>query len=137
MRTPDPASEQEARALLREMCGRQDVSQLSAEDREALRGWWARVYEEADPPEPEEISFAGLQGVAMFYDPASEGLEARLIPFALIFRAFDSVIREGLSGAEHLAEEFLCDCGFDEASARQMLEQMVSRAPLPDPEDLN
>ena len=60
MRSSDQAEEQSARELLRQMCERVDVSELSAADREALR--------------------------------------------------VDSVIREGLSGAEHLAEEFLRDC---------------------------
>ncbi len=87
--------------------------------------------------EPQAVSFAGYSMATMSYDPAEEGLEPHLIPAALAIRTFDTAINQGLPGAEHLAEAFLRDCGFDEAAARQMVLLMVSPAPLPDHETLN
>ncbi len=137
MSSSDQADELEALATLRLLRSHVDVSEFSAEDREALSEWWAAIEKSADRLEPKTVPFAGFTVAAMLYDPAKEGLEPRLIPVALAIRAFGSAIDQGLPGAEHLAEEFLRDCGFDEASARRMLLQMVSRAPLPDLETLN
>ncbi len=136
MSSPDQTAELEALATLRLLSEHLDMSELSAEDREILSRW-AATKGTAEGPEPKVFPFAGATVAAMYYDPEDEGLEPRLVPFALAFRAFDHAIRQGLPGAEHLAEGFLLQCGFDEASARQMLLQMVSRAPLPDVEALN
>lgn len=138
MSSSDPADEQDALATLRLLQAHVDVSKLAAEDREALAAWWTAIEATADRLlEPKTVSFAGFTAAAMLYDPAEEGLEPRLIPTALAIRAFDSAISHGLPGAEHLAEELLRKCGFDEAAARQILLQMVSQAPQPDPETLN
>ncbi len=133
----DPADELDALASLRLLREQLDVSELSAADREALSEWWTAVDASGDKLEPEPFSFGGLSGAAMLYDPAREGLEPHLIPVALALRAFDTAISQGLPGAEHLAEELLRKSGFDRASARQIILQMASRAPLPDPETLN
>ena len=131
------ADEQDALATLRMLRRQIDVSMLSAEDREALVAWLATVDLSDESLEPRTSSFAGLTATAMLYDPSREGLEPHLIPCALALRAFSSGISQGLPGAEHVAEEFLRDCGFDEATARQLLEQMVARAPQTPPETLN
>ncbi len=137
MSSSNQADEQDALATLNLLRNHVDVTGLSAEDREALTEWWTAVEESNEKLEPEVVSFAGSTVATMLYDPSKEGLEPRLIPIALAIRAFDSAIGQGLPGAEHLAEEFLRECGFDEVSARQMLLQMVSRAPLPDLDTLN
>ncbi len=135
MTSSDRTAELEALETLRLLSEHLDISKLSAEDRDALSRWAAA--EGSEGLEPKVFPFAGATLAAMVYDPSDEGLEPRLVPIALALRAFDAAIRQGLPGAEHLVEEFLHHCGFDEASARQMLMRMVSRAPPPDPEALN
>ncbi len=138
MSADDQAATQGALAALQTLRGQIDVTRLSAADREVLSEWWSTIKgAQSAALEIKEGSFAGFSVASMLYDPSDEGLEPSLIPVALALRAFDSAIRLGLAGAEHQAEEFLRDCGFDEATTREMLQQMVSRAPLPDPETLN
>ncbi len=136
MSLSDRAAELEALATLRLLGEHLDLSNLSTKDHAALIRW-AADKGSVDVLEPKVFPFAGATVAAMFYDPQEEGLAPRLVPIALALRAFDNAIRQGLPGAEHLAEEFLGRCGFDEASAEQMLLLMVSRAPPPDPEAVN
>ncbi len=138
MSASDQATGQDAMAALQLLRGQIDVTRLSAADREVLSEWWSAIEgAPADELEMKEASFAGFTAASMFYDPAKEGLEPSLIPVALAIRAFDAAIGQGLPGAEHSAEGFLRDCGFDESVTAQMLQQMVSRAPLPNPDALN
>ena len=131
------ADVQYALATLRTLREQIDVSGIDAEDREALSEWWRRIDASGDKLEPEPFSFGGLSGAAMLYDPNREGLAPHLIPTSLAFRAFDTAISLGVPGAEHEAEEFLRQCGFDSDSARQVVLQMTARAPQPDPGTLN
>ena len=131
------ADEQDALATLRMLREQIEVSELTAEDRADLIAWWNGVDASGDKLEPEPFSFAGLSGAAMLYDPNQEGLAPHLIPTSLAFRAFDTAIGLGVPGAEHEAEEFLSQCGFDRDAARQIILRMASRAPQPDPEALN
>lgn len=133
----DSADEQDALATLRMLREQIEVSGINDEDREALSEWWQGVDASGDKLEPEPFSFGGLSGAAMLYDPNQEGLAPHLIPTSLAFRAFDTAIGLGVPGAEHEAEEFLRQCGFDSDSARRIVLQMASRAPQPDPETLN
>ena len=137
MSSNDPADNQDALATLNLLRNHVDVSGLTTEDLETLTAWWTGVEESNEQLEPKVVSFAGSTVATMLYDPSKEGLEPRLIPVALAIRAFDTAISQGLPGAEHLTEEFLRKCGFDEVSARQMLLRMVARAPLPDRGTLN
>ncbi len=137
MSAPDRADELDALATLRMLREHLDVSAFSAEDRLALSEWWATAGEKAEDLKPKTVAVEGITAAAMFYDPNEEGLEPHLIPAALAMRAFNSAIQLGLPGAEHLAEEFLRDCGFDRSLAREMLLQMVAGAPPPDVETLN
>ncbi len=131
------AAELEALATLKLLRDKLDLSEISADDREALREWWAEVHAKDDRLEPKTMAFGSFNVATMLYDPNQEGLEPRLIPTALAFRAFDTAIHQGLPGAEHQAEEFLRDCGFDDGSARQIVLQMVAKAPMPDPDAAN
>jgi len=55
----------------------------------------------------------------------------------LDLRAFAHAIEIGLPGAEREAEGFLHDCGFGEPESREILQQMLSKAPEPRSGDLN
>ena len=128
----DLAEEQEARALLQMIRDQIDVTGLSDEDREKVARWWAAN----DETDPKKVAVGGMPAMVFpIFDPGD--LEPRQAFCALALRAYASAIRDGLQGGEHLAEEFLRDCGFEEAAAREILEQMVASAPPPDPEDLN
>ena len=133
MKSSGPAAEREALATLRMMCEQLDVTRLSTEDRETVGKWWA-TFEE---PKPTEVSFSGsLSGLVFpIFDPGD--LEPHLVPCALAIQVCASAIESGLPGAEHVAEELLRKCGFDDDAAQEILREMVSRALLPDPEALN
>jgi hypothetical protein len=75
--------------------------------------------------------------VMPFFDPNELDLDPRLIPATLGLRAFAHAIELGLPGAEREAEGLLHDCGFEESESREILQQMLSRAPEPKSGDLN
>ncbi|MCP4660080.1 MAG: hypothetical protein GY856_32155 [bacterium] len=110
------------------------VTDLSEKDRKTLAGWWT-TYELG---EPKELSVGGVSGLVFpLFDPNTLGVESRLVPCALAFKTFAMVIEQGVPGAEHLTEGFLQDCGYDETDIQAILQEMLSRAPLPNPETLN
>lgn len=132
MESSDPAADHEALATLRLLREQLDLTGLSAEDLETVAKWWTTVEE----PEPTEWSFGGLAGLAFpVFDPGD--LEPHLAICALAVRACAVAIQSGVPGAEHVTEELLRDCGFDDAAAQEILREMASRAPPPDPEGLN
>lgn len=133
MKSSGPAADRETLATLRMMCEQLDVTRLSTEDRETVGKWWA-TFEE---PKPTEVSFGGSLSGLVFpvFDPGD--LDPHLAPCALAIRVCASAIESGLPGAEHVAEELLRKCGFDDDAAKEILREMISRAPPPDPEALN
>lgn len=128
----DDAHALETLKLLRDQL---HVTDLSDEDRKTLARWWT-TYEMG---EPKELSRGGATLGLVFpvLDPNTLGVEPHLVPCALAFKVFAMVIEQGVPGAEHLAEGFLQDCGYDETEIRDILQEMLSRAPLPSPETLN
>lgn len=134
MKSSNQAAEQEALATLRMFRKQVDVTDLSDEDRATVAKNWATIYD----PEPTAKAALGNSILAMampLFDPGN--LKPQLIPCTLALRAFASAIESGLPGAELETEGFLRDCGFEDAAALEILQQMVSRAPLPDPDTLN
>jgi hypothetical protein len=136
MKPPNEAEEAaEAVEALKLLCEHLDVAGLSDEDRKTMARWWITF----EMGEPKEFSLGeAVSGLAFpLFDPNTLGVEPRLVPCAMAFKAFAMVIEQGVPGAEHIAEGFLRDCGFNEAEIQNILQEMVSRAPLPSPETLN
>ena len=97
---------------------------------------WASIY---DPTPTKTVSLGGPR-MAMalpIFDPNALDIDPRLIPATLALRTLAHAIEIGLPGAEHEAEGFLRDCGFEEDAAQEILRQMLAQAPEPKPSDLN
>lgn len=136
MKSSDAAADKEALATLRGLREHLDLTELSDQDREALAKSWASIY---DPTPTKTFSLGGpMMAMALpIFDPNSLDIDPRLIPVTLALRTFAHAIELGLPGAEHEAEGFLRDCGFEEDTAQEILRQMLAQAPEPEPGDLN
>ena len=130
MSSDDPKAEQSALATLRTLRQGLDVKSFTDEDRTAIAEQWVSV---DMPKDPATLPLGDSLTAAVFPLFGSGNLNPRLVPCTLALRTFAAAIEEGLPGAEHEAEQFLRDCGFEDEVVQRILTKMVSRAPTPDP----